>query len=237
MRPAGIASPSSDPRDPASPPVISAGELLGEPDDHVVVQAYLRPFAERALTLAGTPAVGDVAASCVHPLRRAVLVEQADGNAQRRDAAVSGSLLGRVHQQRGDAAPPPRLAHRDLVDQRDAAAAESRVIGLPDDGDVTDGVATARGDKADPVWFQMPGQVPPRLGLAVTDPLAEKPDGRLGITLTDELDGDAGKFHDATLAYAAWFAQATLRITGQVSWARTEPGCGPGTDPAAWDQP
>ena len=48
----------------------------------------------------------------------------------------------------------------------------------------------------------MVGQVPPRLGLAVTDPLAEEPDGRLGITLVDGLDGTAGNAHSTTLAYA-----------------------------------
>jgi hypothetical protein len=31
----------------------------------------------------------------------------------------------------------------------------------------------------------------------------EKPDGRLGITLIDELDGNAGKSHSTTLGYAA----------------------------------
>ena len=81
---------------------LSAGELLGEPDDQVVVQAYLDAFAERMLALACTPAVGDTGASSVHPLRWAVLVEQADG-AQRRDAPVNGSLLGRIHP------PTPRL--------------------------------------------------------------------------------------------------------------------------------
>jgi hypothetical protein len=89
------------------------------------------------------------------------------------------------------------------VDQRDAAAPESGVIGLPDDRDVTDGVKTARRDKADSVWFHVLGQVPARLGLAVTDPLAEKPDGRLGVTLIDELDDNAGKSHGTTLAHPA----------------------------------
>jgi hypothetical protein len=32
--------------------------------------------------------------------------------------------------------------------ERDAAAAESGVVGLPDDRDVTDGIGTARGDQA-----------------------------------------------------------------------------------------
>jgi hypothetical protein len=88
------------------------------------------------------------------------------------------------------------------VDQRDAAAAESGVIGLPEDRDVADGLSTARRDQADPVRFHVPGQVPPRPGLAVTDPPTEKPDGRLGITLIHVLDGNTGKSHGTILAYA-----------------------------------
>jgi hypothetical protein len=38
---------------------------------------------------------------------------------------VHAHPLGRIHQQRRNAAPPPRFARRDLVDQRDAAAPES----------------------------------------------------------------------------------------------------------------
>jgi len=48
----------------------------------------------------------------------------------------------------------------------------------------------------------MIGQVTPRLGLAVTDPLDEEPDSRLGITLVDKLDGNVGNAHSTTLAYA-----------------------------------
>jgi hypothetical protein len=43
-----------------------------------VVQAYLRAFAERTLTLAGTPAVGDIAAPSVHPLRLAALASDVE---------------------------------------------------------------------------------------------------------------------------------------------------------------
>ena len=71
------------------------------------------------------PAVGDIASPSVQPLSRAVSVEQADGYAQRGDAAIAGQLLGRVHQHCRHALPPDRLGHRDLVNQRNAAAAES----------------------------------------------------------------------------------------------------------------
>jgi hypothetical protein len=60
---------------------LSAGEILGEPDDQVVVHAHLHAFADRPLALTCAPAVGDLTALSVHPLGRAVLVEQADSNA------------------------------------------------------------------------------------------------------------------------------------------------------------
>ena len=34
----------------------------------------------------------------------------------------------------------------------------------------------------------------------ILDPLAEKPDGRLGTTLVDGLDGNVGNVHSTTLA-------------------------------------
>jgi hypothetical protein len=53
-------------------------------------------------------------------------------------------------------------------------------------------------------WLQLgvAGQIPPRLGLAITSPLDEEPDGRLGITLIDGLDGNVGNAHGTTLTYA-----------------------------------
>jgi len=148
------------------------------------------------------PAVGDIAAPSVQPLSRAILVEQADGNAQRGDAPIADKLLGRVRQQCRDALPPEQPGHRDLVNQRNAAAPEAGVIGLPYDRDVTDDIGTVRGDKARAVRFRVIGQVRPRLGLAVTDPLDEEADGRLGITVADGLDGNVGNAHNTTLAYA-----------------------------------
>jgi len=94
------------------------------------------------------------------------------------------------------------FAHRDLVDQRDAPVPEAGVVRLPYDRDVTDGIGTGRGDKAGTFWFRVIGQVPSRLGLAVTDQLSEEPDCRLGITLVDELDGNGVRSHPTTLAYA-----------------------------------
>jgi len=84
----------------------SANEILGEPDDQVVIDGHLHPFAERLLTPACAPAVGDIAAPSVQPLSRAILVEQADGNAQSDDAPIAGKLFGRVHQQCRDALLP-----------------------------------------------------------------------------------------------------------------------------------
>lgn len=72
-----------------------------------------------------------------------------------------------------------RPGHRDLVNQRNAAAAESGIVGLPYDRDVTDDVGTVRGDQARAVWFRVVGQIRPRLGLAIAYPLDEEPDGRL----------------------------------------------------------
>jgi hypothetical protein len=72
---------------------LSADEILREPDDQVVVYAHLHVFPEWPLALACASAVGDISALSVHPLSRAVLVEQADGNAQRRDAPASEPLV------------------------------------------------------------------------------------------------------------------------------------------------
>jgi hypothetical protein len=44
---------------------LSADEILGEPDDQVVIDGHPHPFAERLLTPACAPAVGDIAAPSV----------------------------------------------------------------------------------------------------------------------------------------------------------------------------
>jgi len=152
----------------------SADEILGEPDDQVVVHARPHAFAERALALPCACRRGDY---------RAVRASAEPGRTRRTGQQKwpasrcpdPGLVLGRIHQQRRNAAPPPRFAHRDLADQRDAAAPESGVVGLPYDRDGTDGIGTTRGDEACTVWFRVIGQVPSRLGLAVTDPLNEDP--------------------------------------------------------------
>jgi hypothetical protein len=61
---------------------------------------------------------------------------------------IAGQLLGCVHQQCRDALLPERPGHCDLVNQRDAAAPESGIAGLPHDRDVSDDIGTARGDQA-----------------------------------------------------------------------------------------
>ena len=143
-----------------------------------------------------------VRSASVQPLCRAVLVEQAHGDGPRGDARVAGQLRGRVREQCRDAPPPERPGHCDPVNQRNAAAPESGMAGLPHDPSVSDDVGTARGDQARVVRLRVIGQIPPRLGLAVTHPLDERPDGRLGIALVGGLDGDAGNARSATLAYA-----------------------------------
>jgi len=125
---------------------LSADEILGEPDDQVVIDRHLHPLAKRPLTLACAAAVGDIAAASVQPQRRAIFVEQADGNAQRGDAPIAGELLGGVHQQCRNALPPHRPGHGDLVNQGDAAAPESGIAGLPHDRDVPDDIGTAGRD-------------------------------------------------------------------------------------------
>ena len=60
---------------------LSADEILGEPDDQVVIHGHLHSHAQWALTPACAPAVGEIAAPSVQPLSRVILVEQADGNA------------------------------------------------------------------------------------------------------------------------------------------------------------
>ena len=61
---------------------------------------------------------------------------------------IAGKLLCRVHQQCRDAPPPERPGHRDLVNQRNAAAPESCIVGLPHDRDITNNIGTVRGDQA-----------------------------------------------------------------------------------------
>jgi hypothetical protein len=75
-------------------------------------------------------------------------------------------------------------------------------LDFPYDRDVADDVGAVRGDQARAVRFRVVGQVSPRLSLAVDDPLDEEPNGRLGITLVDGLDDNAGNAHSTTLAYA-----------------------------------
>ena len=156
--------------------IASAGEVLCEPHDQVVVHGSLHPFAERLLAPARSSAVRNVAALSVQPLSRAVLVEQADGDAQRGDAPLAGQLLGRVHQQRGNPLPPEWSGDGDLVDQRNPAVPESGKGGLPQDRGVTDDIVTARGDKAGALRFCVIGQVSPRLGLAAAYPLDKELD-------------------------------------------------------------
>jgi hypothetical protein len=72
---------------------LSADQILGEPDDQVVIHGHLHPLAQRPLTLACAPGVGDIAALPVKPLSRAIFVEQADGNTQRGNAPVAGQPL------------------------------------------------------------------------------------------------------------------------------------------------
>ena len=88
-----------------------------------------------------------------------------------------GQLLGRVHEQRRHAPAPERPGYRDLVNQRNAAAPESGIIGLPHDRGVTDDIETVRGYKACALRFCVTGQITPCLSLAITDPLDEEPDG------------------------------------------------------------
>jgi hypothetical protein len=113
--------------------------------------------------LAGAPAVRDVAALAVQPLSRAVLVEEAHGDAQRRDAPAAGQLPGRVHQQRADALPAERPGYGKLVHQRNAAAPEPGVVRLRHDRGVSDGIVTAGGEQARARRFCVIGQVPARL--------------------------------------------------------------------------
>jgi hypothetical protein len=86
----------------------------------------------------------------VQPLSRAILVEQADGDAQRGDAPLAGQLLGRGHQQRGNPLPPERAGHGDLADQPNPAVPESGKGGPPQDRDTADDIVTARGNKLAP---------------------------------------------------------------------------------------
>jgi hypothetical protein len=155
----------------------SADEILREPDDQIVIHGHRHPLAQRPLALACAPAVRNIAAPSIQPLSWAILVEQADRNAQGGDAPIARKLLGRVHEQRGNAPPPERPGDGDLVNQRNAAAPESGIVGLPHDRDVTDDIVTVRGDKACAHRLCVIGQITPRLGLAITYPLDQEPDG------------------------------------------------------------
>ena len=75
---------------------VSAGEILGQPDDHVVIHGHVHPLAQRPLPLACAPAVRNIATLSVQPLNWAIFIEQADGNAQSGDAPVADKLLGRI---------------------------------------------------------------------------------------------------------------------------------------------
>jgi hypothetical protein len=75
------------------------------------------------------------------------------------------------------AAPCRRAGHRDLVNQQNAAAAESGIAGPPYDRDVTHDAGTVGGDQARAVRFRVVGQVRPRLGLAIAHPLEDERPG------------------------------------------------------------
>ncbi len=136
----------------------------------------MHPPAQRLLALACAPGVRNIAALCVQPLSGAILIEQADGNAQSGDASIAGKLLGRVHEQCGNAPPPVWPRYGDLVNQRNAAAPESGIVGFPHDSDVTDDVVTVRSDKACPLRSCMIGQITTCLGLAIAQPIEQEPD-------------------------------------------------------------
>jgi hypothetical protein len=89
---------------------------------------------------------------------------------------IAGQLPGRVHEQHGHALAAEWPGHRDLVNQRNAAAAESVIIGLPHDRGVTDDIMTVRGHQARAPRFCVTGQITPRPGLAITDPPDEEQD-------------------------------------------------------------
>lgn len=89
------------------------------------------------------------------------------GHAVRRDQPSAGDR-GRV----GACFRPPRSGA-----QRNAAAAESGIPGLPHDRDLADDIGTAQREKAGAARFRVISQVPPRLRLAVPDPVEEEPDG------------------------------------------------------------
>jgi len=148
---------------------LSADEILGEPDDQVIIHGHVHAFAERPLAAA----VGDIAE-----------------DARPRPSAVSR------------APAPERPGQRDLVNQRNAAAPETGIVGLPHDRGATDGIGAARGDKARALRAGVIGEILPGLSLTVTDPLDEEPDGRLGTAIADRLDGNAGNTHAITLAWA-----------------------------------
>jgi hypothetical protein len=98
--------------------------------------------------------------------------------------------------------PPERGGHGELVNERNAAVPESGEIGLPHDRDIADDIVTVRGDKTGAFRFRVIGQVPASLGLAVTNPRGEEPDGRLEVTFINGLDGNAGNAHGTRLPYA-----------------------------------
>jgi hypothetical protein len=116
--------------------------------------------------------------------------------------AMSGSrascpaAIGAARHAAGTARPP---RPGEPAECRGAGIRHSRTPARPN---VTNDVGTVRGDQARVVRLRMIGQIPPRLGLAVTRLFDERPDGRLGIALVDGLDGDVGNAHSATLANA-----------------------------------
>ena len=79
------------------------------------------PLDDRALPQARPAPIGEIPAPGVQPLRRAVGVEQPDGDA--RGCRPPGEqALGLVEQPGGDAAAPERQEHLQVVDEGDAGA-------------------------------------------------------------------------------------------------------------------
>src|SRR5690349_21342425 len=103
-------------------------------------------------------------------------------------------------------ARPPRPG--EPAECRGAGVRHSRTPARPN---VTNDAGTVRGDQARVVRLRMIGQIPPRLGLAVTHPLDENRAAGPGLPWPEGLDGAVGN-----AIAQRWRTQSAL------PWCRSE---------------
>lgn len=112
----------------------NSSELLGEPEQHVVVDLDAVAQPKRDETSAGSAAVGSVSAFGVEALRWTVLRKETNGDPECAAAVRNDELLGGVHQSCGYALTLALRRHGELVHKGNVALGERGIGRRPAQG-------------------------------------------------------------------------------------------------------